>query len=78
AERAERRAKAGLPPPPAGVLAGVPRGLAPFDRAVRLQAKAGTVGFDWNDPKAVIAKIREELDEFEAEVAAADAAPEKQ
>lgn len=74
AERAERRAKAGLPPPPSGVLASVPRGLAPFDRAIRLQAKAGTVGFDWNDPRAVLAKIREELDEVEAELDAADAA----
>lgn len=73
AERAARRAKAGLPPPPSGLLASVPRGLAPFDRAIRLQAKAGTVGFDWNDPRAVLAKIREELDEFEAELDAAEA-----
>jgi ATP diphosphatase len=73
AERAERRAKAGLPPPPTGLLASVPRGLAPFDRAIRLQAKAGTVGFDWNNPRAVLAKIREELDEFEAELDASDA-----
>lgn len=74
AERAARRAKAGLPPPPTGLLASVPRGLAPFDRAIRLQAKAGTVGFDWNDPRAVLAKIREELDEVEAELDAAEAA----
>jgi ATP diphosphatase len=74
AERAARRAAAGLPPPPTGLLAGVSRGLAPFDRAIRLQAKAGTVGFDWNDPRAVLAKIREEIDEFEAELDTADAA----
>jgi ATP diphosphatase len=73
AERAARRAKAGLPPPPTGLLAAVPAGLAPFERAIRLQAKAGTVGFDWNDPRAVLAKIREELDEFEAELDAAEA-----
>jgi ATP diphosphatase len=78
AERAERRAEAGLPPPPTGLLASVSRGLAPFDRAIRLQAKAGTVGFDWNDPKAVIAKIREELDEIEAEIDAGDAAKARQ
>ena len=31
-------------------------------------AKASTVGFDWNDPKAVLAKLREEIDEIEAEI----------
>jgi ATP diphosphatase len=33
---------------------------------MELQRKAGTVGFDWNDPRAVLAKIREEADEIEA------------
>ena len=32
---------------------------------MKLQARAGAVGFDWNDPKAVLAKMREELDEIE-------------
>ena len=27
---------------------------------------ASTVGFDWNDPRAVLSKIREEADEIEA------------
>ncbi len=36
--------------------------------AVKLQSRASTVGFDWNDPRAVIAKIREELDEVEAAI----------
>jgi len=31
-----------------------------------LQRKASTVGFDWNDPRAVLRKIREEADEIEA------------
>jgi ATP diphosphatase len=31
-----------------------------------LQRKASTVGFDWNDPRAVLDKIREEADEIEA------------
>jgi ATP diphosphatase len=35
-----------------------------------LQVKAGKVGFDWNDPLAVLAKIREEADEIETELAA--------
>src|SRR6202035_2126337 len=33
---------------------------------MELQRKASTVGFDWNDPRAVLAKIREEADEIEA------------
>ena len=35
-------------------------------RALKLQQKASKVGFDWNDPRAVLAKIREEADEIEA------------
>jgi ATP diphosphatase len=56
----------------AGVLAGVPVALPALTRALKLQAKAGKVGFDWNDPRAVLAKIREECDEIEAEIAAGD------
>jgi ATP diphosphatase len=55
-----------------GALAGVPVTLPALTRALKLQAKAGQVGFDWNDPHAVIAKIREEADEIEAELAAGD------
>ena len=69
ARRAAANAKRG------GLLADVPVGLPALTRAVKLQKRAGTVGFDWNDPRAVIAKIREELDEFEHELSA-DAAAE--
>ena len=51
-----------------GALAGVPVGLPALTRALKLQDKAGRVGFDWNDPRAVLAKIREEADEIEAEL----------
>src|SRR5215475_4685925 len=54
---------------PAGALAGVPVALPGLTRALKLQAKAGRVGFDWNDPRAVLAKIREEADEIEQELA---------
>jgi ATP diphosphatase len=37
-----------------------------------LQQKAGTVGFDWNDPRAVLNKIREEANEIEAALDSAD------
>ncbi len=55
-----------------GALAGVPVGLPALTRALKLQNKAGDVGFDWNDPFAVLAKIREEADEIEAELKAKD------
>ncbi len=53
-----------------GALAGVPIGLPALTRALKLQQKAGKVGFDWNDPLAVLAKIREEADEIEADIKA--------
>jgi ATP diphosphatase len=53
---------------PEGTLAGVPTALPALTRALKLQQKASKVGFDWNDPRAVLAKIREEADEIEAEL----------
>src|SRR5262249_53354137 len=38
---------------PAGALAGPPGALPALTRALKLQDKAGKVGFDWNDPMAV-------------------------
>lgn len=49
-----------------GTLGGVKAGLPALTRAVDLQKAASKVGFDWNDPRAVLAKIREEADEIEA------------
>jgi nucleoside triphosphate diphosphatase len=49
-----------------GALAGVPIALPALTRALKLQSKASRVGFDWNDPRAVLRKIREEADEIEA------------
>jgi len=57
---------------PAGALAGVPVSLPALTRALKLQDKAGKVGFDWNDPMAVLAKIREEADEIEAAIRAGE------
>ena len=48
-----------------GALAGVPVALPALTRALKLQQKAGKVGFDWNDPRVVLRKIREEADEIE-------------
>ena len=58
-----------------GALAGVPLALPALTRALKLQEKASRVGFDWNDPRAVLAKIREEADEIEAELESADRQP---
>jgi ATP diphosphatase len=55
-----------------GALAGVPVTLPALTRALKLQQKASKVGFDWNDPRAVLAKIREEADEIEAALDAGD------
>ena len=73
-ERAEARRASGMPPTEAtGALADVPLALPALTRALKLQEKAGKVGFDWNDPRAVLAKLREEIDEVEAELDAGDA-----
>ncbi|KAB2873786.1 MAG: nucleoside triphosphate pyrophosphohydrolase [Bauldia sp.] len=71
AKAEEKRARAeGLGGAPGkGLLEDVAPGLPALQRAVKLQAKASTVGFDWNDPRAVLAKLREEIDEIEAELA---------
>ena len=65
--RAQARATAGLPPEPEarGLLGGIPSALPGLTRAVKLQAKASTVGFDWNDARLVLAKIQEEAREIE-------------
>src|SRR5271170_4460241 len=66
-EKQEKAARAGkYAGPQPGALAGVPVALPALTQALKLQAKAGKVGFDWNDPRAVLRKIREETDEIEA------------
>ena len=75
-ERQERRAARGAlgaPEAAGGALAGVPLALPALTRAVKLQEKAGKVGFDWNDPLAVLAKLKEETAEVEEALAAGDA-----
>jgi len=67
AARAERRARGGAAAA-ASTLADVPTALPALTRAIKLQQKASKVGFDWNDPRAVLRKIREETDEIEAEL----------
>jgi ATP diphosphatase len=81
AEKAARRGKgaeageeAGAPPARAGILADVPAGFPALLRALKLQAKAATVGFDWGAVPPILAKIREETDEAARALEARDPA----
>ncbi|WP_312325215.1 nucleoside triphosphate pyrophosphohydrolase [Stenotrophomonas sp.] len=65
-KRAERAAKGDADH---SALAGISRGLPEWQRAVKLQARAARVGFDWPGPAPVLDKVREELDEVAAEFA---------
>jgi ATP diphosphatase len=67
---AEARERAGLGAETTeGALGGVPRSMPALTRALKLQEKAAKVGFDWNDVAGVLAKLREEIAETEAEIA---------
>ena len=74
--KAAAREAAGLPPQTEerGVLAGVPHTLPALTRAWKLQARASTVGFDWNDARLVLDKIREETTEIDEALAGGDKA----
>ncbi len=61
AARAARQPEAA----PSSLLSSVKAGQPALARALDLQRRASTVGFDWNDPRAVLNKIREEADEIE-------------
>jgi ATP diphosphatase len=74
-EKAERAAARGSAPAErTGALAGVPATLPALTRALKLQEKASRVGFDWNDPTAVLEKIREETEEVAQAIEAGDKA----
>ncbi len=51
-------------------LDGVISTLPALTRALKLQKRAARVGFDWDKPGPVIGKVRKELAEVEAEIAA--------
>lgn len=50
------------------LLAGIPRGLPEWQRALKLQKRASTIGFDWSEPGPVLDKLHEELDEVRHEL----------
>ncbi len=54
------------------VLSGVPSALPSLIKAYRIQDKARNVGFDWEEREQVWDKVKEEVSEFESEVAHLD------
>ena len=76
ADKAAARRLAGLPEQieEKGLLAGVTQALPALTRAWKLQARASTVGFDWNDARLVLAKVREETAEIDEALASGDKA----
>lgn len=50
------------------VLGGVPSSLPALVKAYRIQDKVANVGFDWEHPEDVWAKVKEEITEFEQEM----------
>ena len=70
----ERAAKAAGADRAPSALDGVPMGMPALTRAAKLTRRAARVGFDWAAPAEGIAKLREELDELEVEIAAGDLA----
>ncbi|MFT4061415.1 MAG: nucleoside triphosphate pyrophosphohydrolase [Edaphocola sp.] len=51
------------------VLEGVPKALPAIVKALRIQEKAGKIGFEWDDKQQVFAKIEEEMAELKEAVA---------
>src|SRR3712207_6602886 len=54
------------------VLSGVPASLPSLIKSYRIQDKARNVGFDWEEREQVWEKVKEEIAEFQAEVAHMD------
>lgn len=74
-EALKRREREAAGETDSSALAGISRGLPEWQRAVKLQKRAASVGFDWPGPGPVIAKLHEEIDEVRAEFDAVAAAP---
>src|SRR5882762_1131427 len=56
------------------VLGGVPVSLPATIKAIRLQEKAGKVGFEWDETSQVWDKVKEEMEELQEAVASKDMA----
>lgn len=54
------------------VLADIPRNMPALNRALKIQQRASSVGFDWSCVPPVLAKVQEELNEVEEAIAAGE------
>ncbi len=54
------------------LMDGIPAGMAELTRAIKLQKRAGKVGFDWGSPGPVLDKFDEELTEMREAMASGD------
>jgi len=68
-EQIKRDERAAAGKTDSSALAGIARGLPEWQRAVKLQARAARIGFDWPGPEPVLEKLQEELEEVRAEFA---------
>lgn len=74
-EEQKRREREAAGEADTSALAGIARGLPEWQRAVKLQKRAASVGFDWPNATPVIAKLHEEIEEVRVEFDAVAAAP---
>ena len=49
---------------PSSILGSIPRTLPALQRSYQIQKRASRVGFDWTDPRQVLDKLDEELNEL--------------
>lgn len=59
------RSKQAQKPEGESVLSGIPKALSGLIKAQRIQQRAASLGFDWEDMESVFDKLREEISEFE-------------
>ncbi len=69
AEREEKAAR-GDNAETVSLMDDVPASLPAMDRARKLQKRAASVGFDWEDYRPVLIKLQEEIAELQLEIAA--------
>jgi len=62
----DERAERGEDPAP-GLLEGIPHSLSPLDTALEIGRRCAKVGFEWPDMDGVLDKVREEIEELQAE-----------
>ena len=70
----QERAELAEPEQQGSVLADIPLGLPALSRALKIQKRASSAGFDWQSLTPVLAKVDEELQEVREAIASGEAA----